>query len=537
MRTGEPAHPASSQRACVDRRQLLRLVVAGSGALWLPRSAWSQPRLPGNPFNLGIASGSPSHDSVVLWTRLLAASDVAAFASGPITVQWELAHDEQFAHMVQRGQVQALPELAHAVHVEPMGLAPDRWYFYRFIAGGNVSPVGRTRTFPAPDSVVARLRLAYASCQRWEHGYYGAYRHMLAEDLDTVLFLGDYIYEYGRTSNPVRVHTDGWALTLADYRRRHALHKSDRALQNMHAACPWLLAWDDHEVQNDYAGLEAGENGPAVEDFAARRAAAYQAYYEHMPVRAGALARAVAGLNPGAGVRLYSEQRFGRLANILMLDTRQYRDPLACGRPGKPGSHYVNPALCPQWNDPARSLLGLPQERWFDGVLAGPRQGWTIIGQQTLFGQRDARPGFGESLWNDGWDGYSAARSRLTQSLQKHEVGNMVMLGGDIHQNWVGHVKADYLRPDSATLGVEFCGTSLTSRSSGGEKEAAERLAENPHFTFADSQARGYGVAEFTPGRLTTTLRAVDDVTLEDPRIRTLTRFTVEAGRPRVDQA
>jgi alkaline phosphatase D len=517
-----------------DRRSLLQLAAAGAGALWLPRSAWSQPRLSGNPFALGVASGSPTHDSVVLWTRLLAEGWFQSRGAQPVTVRWEVAHDEQFGRIVQTGQAQAVAALAHSVHVEVAGLEPDRWYFYRFMAGDWVSTTGRTRTFPAPEAMVQKLRLAYASCQRWEHGYYGAYRHMREENLDAVLFLGDYIYEYPVAANPVRVHGGGWALTLDDYRKRHALHKSDADLQAMHAACPWLVTWDDHEVQNDYAGLSAGENGPLVESFSGRRAAAYQAYYEHMPVRASVLTQAVAGLTSGAEFRLYSQQRFGRLANLVLLDNRQYRDPQVCGQAGRAGS--VNPAACPAWNDAGRTLLGAAQERWLDGALAQSGQGWTVIGQQTLFGQRDARPGPEQFLWNDSWDGYAAARGRFTQSLQRQKVANTVLFGGDVHENWVGHVKADYARPDSPSVGVEFCGTSITSRS-GGNGRTAERLAENPHFVFADSRRRGYGVTEFTPGQLTTTLRVIDDPTRRDTGVQTLARFAVQAGRPLVEVA
>ena len=228
---------------------------------------------------------------------------------------------------------------------------------------------------------------------------------------------------------------------------------------------------------------------------------------------------------------MYSQQRFGRLANLVLLDNRQYRDPQVCTRAGQAGGGLVDPADCPAWNDPARTLLGAAQERWLDGAFAQSAQGWTVIGQQTLFGQRDSRPGPGQFLWNDGWDGYSAARGRFTQSLQRHQVANPVLFGGDVHENWVGHVKADYARPDSPSVGVEFCGTSITSRS-GGNSRTAERLSENPHFVFADAQRRGYGVAEFTPGQLTTTLRVIDDPARRDTGVQTLARFAVQAGRP-----
>jgi alkaline phosphatase D len=516
-----------------DRRRLLQLAVASATALAWPCSGWSQPRFAADPFTLGVASGSPGADSVVLWTRLMGPAAERA-ARSAVPVRWEVAHDEQFSRIAQRGEVQAVAELAHSVHAEVAGLDSDRWYFYRFIAGGTASPVGRTRTLPAPCAEVQKLRLAYASCQRWEHGYFSAYRHMREENLDAVLFLGDYVYEYPNAAHAVRVPSGGWTLTLDDYRRRYALHKGEAELQAMHAACPWIVTWDDHEVQNDYAGLQAGDGGPAVADFGARRAAAYQAFYEHMPVRASALTRALAGLAAGAELRLYSQLRFGRLATLNLLDTRQYRDPQVCTRAGR-ASSPVHPASCPSWNDPARSLLGAAQERWLDQALAGSGDGWAIVAQQTLFGRRDLQPEAGGAFWNDGWDGYDAARSRLTASLRNHKVANAVLLGGDVHENWVGHVLADYRRPDSEALGVEFCGTSITSRSGGNDK-LARRLADNPHFVFADAQRRGYGVAEFTPRKLTTSLRVVDDVTRRDSRIDTLARFAVEAGRPKVER-
>jgi alkaline phosphatase D len=519
----------------LDRRKLLQLAAASASSLWLARSARSEQRFAGNPFGLGVASGSPTHDSIVLWTRLVPPDGSQSLGKEAVTVRWELAHDEQFARVARGGQAQALAELAHSVHVEVAGLEPDRWYFYRFMAGDAVSATGRTRTFPAPDAAAQKLRLAYASCQRWDHGYFSAYRHMREENLDAVLFLGDYIYEYQSAANAVRVPTGGWVLTLDDYRQRYALHRSEAELQAMHAACTWLVTWDDHEVQNDYAGLVSGVNGPPVPDFASRRAAAYQAFYEHMPVRASALTKAVAGLASGAEVRLYSQQRFGRLANIVMLDDRQYRDAQVCNPSGRLGSASVNPAACPAWDDPARTLLGAAQERWLDDVFARSGPGWTVLGQQTLFGRRVTKAAAGDLFWNDGWDGYGAARTRLTQSMQRHKLANPVLLGGDVHENWVGHVKADYTRPDSAALGVEFCGTSMTSRS-GNPQKIVDGLAQNPHFVFGDSQ-KGYGVVEFTPARLTTTLRVVDDVTRRDMKISTLRSFVVEAGRPRIEAA
>lgn len=530
---------AAAAGLATDRRHLLRLAVASATTLWLPRAVWSQPRLSASPFTLGVASGAPEPESVVLWTRL------SGVGEQPVTLRWELAHDEQFRRIAQQGQVQALPEFAHAVHVEAGGLNPDRRYFYRFMLGAAgqdwVSPVGRTRTAPHPDAMAARLRVAYASCQRWEHGFYAAYRQMREDDPDLVLFLGDYIYEYPNPAQGgVRRSNGGWVLTLDDYRQRYALHRSDVHLQAMHAACPWLVTWDDHEVQNDYAGLRRGDGGPFIEDFVARRTAAYQAFWEHMPLRTTVLTRSLAGLAAGAEMRIHGSTRWGRLAQLHMLDARQYKDPQVCNANNHPGSSMQDPDACAEWNDPRRSLLGTAQERWLDQALARSDATWNLIGQQSIFGPREYRRGGARSVWNDGWDGYPAARRRLTDVLARERARradfNAVFLGGDVHEHWVGHVKADYTRADSAAVATEFCGTSISSRSGGRNERVAPMLAAHPHFVFGDVEKRGYGIAEFTPARVRTTLRAVDDATREDSAVPVLAQFEVAAGRPAVER-
>lgn len=526
-----------------NRRRLLQLLGVSATSWCLPRGAWSQPSFASDPFTLGVASGSPTSDSVVLWTRLAGPGILGtALGHSALTLRWEVARDELFTRIAQSGQAIAAPELAHAVHAEVAGLEPDRWYFYRFMIGDAISPVGRTRTFPEPGAAVAGLRLAYASCQKWEDGYFTAWRHMREENLDTVLFLGDYIYEYPGTSSKLRHPSGGWLLTLDDYRRRYAQYKGDADLQAMHAACPWLVTWDDHEVQNDYAGLQAGNSGvadPSVAvNFLARRASAYQAWYEHMPVRSSVLTQGLGGLLTGAEMRIYQRLEYGRLASLYMLDARQYKDPQV-GNPGDGlGSSRVNPATCASWHDPRRSLLGQQQERWLYAEFANSRSReahWNVLGQQTLMGQRDLKAGAGQMFWNDGWDGYASARSRLTDALRQHLVANPVVLGGDLHENWVGHVKLDYANPRSASVGVEFCGTAITARS-GDNARTAERLAENPHFVFAQAQRKGYGVVEFTPTHLSTSLRVLNDVTRPDSGIETLASFTVQAGQSIVER-
>ena len=540
----------------MNRRNILKLtpvVVAtlntglvsslAAGLLW-PLTGAAQARISSNPFTLGVASGSPQADGIVLWTRLLPTGLFSSLGNEVAAVRWEIAHDDQFKHILQQGQTAATPELAHSVHVDVAGLPPDRWYFYRFHAGDFTSPVGRTRTAPAPDAVVAKLRLAYASCQRWEHGYYSAYRHLVQDQPDLVMFLGDYIYEYAGAANAVRSVTGGWVQTLDDYRARYALHKSDADLQAAHAACPWLLSWDDHEVHNDYTGNTEGFASNAEparkEPFTRRRAAAYQAWYEHMPVRASVLTQALAGLNAGAEMRIYQQLRWGQLANLLLLDPRQYKDPIVCTSDGRLGSSTFDPTRCAPWADPARSMLGTAQETWLAGHLGQNAPGWPVVGQGSVLGPRDFKPGPDTTLWNDGWDGYPAARRRLTDMFAKRQTAQSsanplqtaVVLGGDVHENWVGHIKRDYADAQSANVGVEFCGTSITSRSNNAARHVVDGwLAENPHFTFADNRAKGYGLCDFTPVQLTTTLRVVDDVTRKDAAISTLAVFEVRAGR------
>jgi alkaline phosphatase D len=530
---------SSKSVAHPSRRDWLKWTVAASAPLAYSLSSAQAP-LKHNPFTLGVASGSPNHHSVVLWTRLMpdANSGQSYFANADVTVQWEVADDEHFKVNRRSGQVVALATLAHSVHLELEGLQSDRWYFYRFQLGDAQSTVGRTRTLPHPEAMVQKLRVAYASCQRWEHGYFSAYDHMAQENLDMVLFLGDYIYEYASAANPVRIPAGGWVTSLSDYRNRYALHKSEKSLQAMHAQCPWLVTWDDHEVSNDYAGVVRGFSGNITLDFEAQRAQAYQAFYEHMPLRASALTRSIEGLARGAEMRIYGQVAYGKLANIYLLDDRQYRDRQVCNKGLNFGSGWVDPEQCEAWLNPNRTLLGAQQEQWLNQSFSMARSDqrvWNVVAQQTLFGRRDYKVGAGHSLWNDGWDGYSAARQRMTQSMQNNALKNPVLIGGDVHENWVGHVMADAYKDDSAKIGVEFCGAGITARSAGNSK-LAERLRENPHFIFADSERKGYGVVEFTAKQIQTELRVVDDVRLPQTKVETLAKFAVEAGVPQVQR-
>ena len=336
----------TNTRRGVTRREVVQYVGGALAAGAFPSSALRAAdglRFRGDPFTLGVASGYPGPETVVLWTRLAPepfqpGGGVPRDAVVPVT--WEVAADERMRTIVRSGVDYATADFAHSVHVEPTGLEPDRVYWYRFTAGGQRSPVGRTRTAPRADAANARLRLAVASCQQYEHGYFVGYRHMLDDELDLIVHVGDYIYETSWGQQRIRSHGAPEAVTLDDYRIRYALYRGERELQAAHAACPWLVTWDDHEVENDYAGA-VSEEDDARDWFLARRAAAYQAYYEHMPLPRRALPF-------GADLRLYTQRSFGQLASICMLDTRQYRAPLACTEPGRRTSRSVN---CAELND------------------------------------------------------------------------------------------------------------------------------------------------------------------------------------------
>ena len=518
------------------RRQLLSLAAASAAStalIGLPKTAWGRLLWPSDPFTLGVASGSPTSQSMVLWTRLgrEALAEVGRMQS-VIPVTWQLSHDAQFTQIVQQGALTATPELGHSLHAEVTGLLPARSYFYRFITGNATSPVGQTRTFPAPHQAVARLRLAYASCQRWGDGFYSAYRDMREQNLDVVMFLGDYIYEYPPSaSRDVRVTTGGWVLTLDDYRERYALHKSDPHLQAMHAACPWIVTWDDHEVQNDYAEQHAGFSGAPVPDFAARRRMAYQAFYENMPVRYADFAQL---LNKKSDqVQVFGSTQFGQLATLYNLDNRQFRHRQACTPGNRPGGARINPERCELLAQEYRTLLGEQQEGWLKRQFERNQTTWNVIGQQSLLGPRNSGAA-ASNIWNDGWGGYPAARQRLIDSMRSTRLNNPIVLGGDVHQNWVGQILSNYAQPDSAAVGVEFCGTSITSRSRATEAELSRVLRHSPYFIFANAEYRGYGVVVVTQHNLSTTLRAVKNIRDPNSEVMTLARFAVDAGQPKV---
>jgi alkaline phosphatase D len=425
---------------------------------------------------------------------------------------------------VRAGQASATPELGHSVHAEVTGLRPGREYFYRFRAGGDISPVGRARTAPAPGARVDELTFAFASCQCWYEGFYTAYRHMAAEDLDFVVHLGDYLYEYGVGENAgvrnIRLDRSFQheTVTLPDYRNRYALTKLDADLQAAHAACAWIQTWDDHEVENNWAGELAEPDRDGLPDgdrasFSARKAAAFQAHYEHTPLR-------LSQRPSEATSELYRRLAFGGLLDLHVLDTRSFR------------SDQVSDPATDERHDPARTMLGDAQERWLLDGTAASRAVWNVIANQVLIAQANRSPA-GKRFGNDPWDGYTAARGRLLGGLHERGVANPVVLTGDIHRSVVCDLKLDFDDERSATVGTEFAGTSISSAGDGEPIDQLGRdwLAANPHMRFHNSQ-RGYVSCRVTPRAWRSDYRVVPYVTRPDAPVETAGSFVVEAGRP-----
>ena len=503
------------------------LALAASGfASAVPRAVRASPRFKAPPFSLGVASGSPRPDGVLLWTRLAPEPlGDGGLGDESFEVRWEVAHDERFARIARQGVASASPGRAHAVHVEAGGLEPAREYFYRFITGGEASPVGRTRTAPSPGAEASRLRVALASCQQYEQGWFTAHRHLAADAPDLVAFVGDYIYESSWGREHVRKHHTPEPKSLADYRARYAQYKTDPDLQLAHACAPWLVTWDDHEVDNDYANDRAEDLAP---DFLSRRAAAYRAFFEHQPIRPSAL-------RADGEVRIYGEHAWGSLASLLVLDDRQYRAHQACPKRGRGGSNVVG-AWCDEREAGGRTMLGEAQENWLGEALAASKARWTVIVQQTLFATAGRESAKGRQHWTDGWDGYPWARDRLVSSLVASKAANPVILGGDVHANYVCDVHREAGRAESPVVAAEFCGTSITSQGPDAKRTGAIRDA-NPHIHHADGAHRGYALIDFTRESALAKLRVVETVKQPDAGVSTIASFAVEAGRPGVLRA
>ena len=494
-----------------------------------PRNLLKSPRFDRTPFALGVASGDPTPDGVVLWTRL--ATEPLEFGGGmpaqPIVVGWELADDEGFRKVVRRGTALAHPELGHSVHVELDDLAPGRPYWYRFNVAGYDSGIARTCTRPADDARLQRVRFAVAGCQHYEEGYYTAWRRIAEEPLDFVFHYGDYIYEgatsptrirkkNGRPFVNLRNHVGPQIYTLDDYRRRYAQYKTDPDLQAAHAAAPWFVTFDDHEVDNNWAG-DDDQDGTPSPLFLLRRAQAFQAYYENMPLRRTAF--------PHNGqVQIYRRARYGDLLDLHLLDTRQYR------------SKQADMGNRAEVESPERSITGAAQEKWlFDGLAdAVPR--WHVIAHQVSLGNY-AREKDGQIVRSDDqWSGYLSSRRRLLDHIQQVGFRNVVTVCGDAHRHYASDLVQD--NADSGVISSEFLATSITSGSDGlgVDAQAENTLAHSPYLK-ATTDKRGYVLCEVDRTACIGDMKIIDQVMVPDGKQETFARFAIEHGRPGLQKA
>lgn len=527
----------------LTRRFLLRSAIsAAAGALlWAPSpAARAQVRWSGFPFQLGVACGDPSNDGFVIWTRL-APEPMDASALGPMSydVAFEVAEDREFRNIRKRGWATAWAHLAHTVRVEINGLESGREYFYRFFAGREESPTGRALT--APRDGLQPLRFAITSCAHYEQGYFSAYRHMAAERPDVVFALGDYIYESSWGWRQVRAFDVKDARSLDDFRRRYALYRMDPDLQAAHRACPWLFTWDDHEVENDYSSerSEHADCGGPEEAmaFLARRKAAYQAYFENMPIRASRLRAA-------GSIRIHDSVAWGDLARLILLDNRQYRSPQACSSPATAqscdplrrvgiltgGGEAVDPtelSCKADLENPQRTMLGFDQEAWLDGELSRSRQRWTLLGQSLFFSPLREGSADRQTVFTDSWSGYPLARRRLLASSAKHRIRNLVVASGDVHSFWANEIPGN----GGDAVGTEFVTSSIATQVS-----SRQRLmgAVNPHLRFHDGAHSGYVRFDVSAEKLQATFIGVDDIRDPASGAKTLATFEVTDGNPRL---
>lgn len=511
----------------LNRRQFV--AGAAATAFAAPAILRAQTMWRAYPFSLGVAAGEPAADGFVLWTRL--APDPVdlhgGMAMARMPVKWEVASDSSFATIVRQGEELARPELGHSVHVELTGLEPDRPYWYRFEAGGERSINGRARTLPAAGASPQALKFGVAGCQNYEDGYFTAYRHLAREDLAFVYHYGDYIYEYrGDATRPSRggslivaarqgVGQD--AFDIADYRQRYAVYKSDPDLQRAHAAHAFFHTFDDHEITDNWV-QDVDPDGAPPELFRTRRAMALQAWYENLPVRRALLPRY-------GQVGAHRSVRYGNLAEIDILDTRQYRSDQPCGDGFKPA--------CAEVMARDAQVLGAEQEAWLTRNLSRNPARWNCLAQQIMMMSLDRRtreeP---ERILNlDSWAAYEVPRRRLLSRMAGLE--NVVVLTGDEHQNFAGLLQ-DGERP----VAVEFVGTSITSGGDGQDlRPGSDRiLAENPQLKFINDQ-RGYLTCEVGADEWRTNYMVLDRVSTPGGALSKRATLAVARGEPALREA
>lgn len=483
------------------------------------------PRITSDPFTLGVASGDPWADSAVLWTRLIPFPDridETGLGDHAVDVAWEVAADPSMRRIERAGLARAEPAQGHSVHVVVDGLRPGREYWYRFRAGPWLSPIGRTKTAPAPRSTPARLDLIAASCQSWAAGHFTAHRHIADEHPDAVVFLGDYIYERPITaadcdrheSGEIPAHLASETDTLDRYRAQYAWYRLDSDLQASHRAAPWIVTWDDHEVQDNYAADQSARGIPH-ERFAARRAAAYQAYWEHLPLRSPPPI--------GPSMSMHRRMDFGTLLQLNVLDTRQFRSRQMSGAGWTTGASGRD--------DPGRTMLGEAQQRWLIGGLRQSNATWNVVAQQVMVGQIGIDSSEGVLHNTDTWDGYPVAQRRLHDALAV--TANPVVLTGDLHAGYALDVTAPGPDGSDEAIAAEFAATSVSSGGDGGDGSPTHRrlLESNPHLHYAKPR-RGYLRCRVSEREMAVDFRTVAYVERDALAPVTTDRsFVVEAGR------
>jgi alkaline phosphatase D len=517
------------------RRLFLGLGAAASGLLvpWNQGNA-AEVVFQTTPFKLGVASGDPSADGFVIWTRLAPAPLEIGYGVPPqlIEVMWEVAADEQMATAVQTGRALARPELAHSVHVEVAGLMPNRPYWYRFTVSGIQSPIGRSRTLPAAGSRLDHLRFGVTGCAHYEAGFFTAYRKLAAENPDFIFCYGDHIYEYSSASGtrigkdhkrePIpRRHFGGTLYSLDDYRRRYAQYKMDPDLQAAHAAAPWWSIWDDHEIENNWTGAIDQRNTPR-EIFNLRRQGAAQAYYENTPLR-------YRSFPVGTGLQIYRRADYGDLMQMHLLDTRQFRTDQPCH------DTWEN---CGDLANPAAQVMGLAQEQWMIEGMTASRAHWNTIAQQVMMMDIDRDMGTGPRYNTDSWGGYRVPRNRVLSQMQDHRISNAIVLTGDEHVNYAGELHLDDKNPGPKPIALEFVGTSVTSGGDGSDKFPGQDrlLAQNPPLKFMNAQ-RGYLICDVTRERWVTEFKVLDQISNRDGVLSTRHKLAVASGEPRLVDA
>lgn len=520
------------------RRRFIGAWAAGSAAatmnsVWQGSSYAATPRFVNDPFSLGIASGDPTSDGFVLWTRLAPNPlDADSGLADLIEVIVEVAEDEAFQNIVRRQTEIARPDLSHSIHAEITGLRPARPYFYRFRVGLLSSPIGRATTAPLFGSQVDKFKFAWTSCAHYEQGFYTAYADIAAQKPDLILGLGDYIYEvsYGAQVRRMPVNL---AWSLSDYRLIYAATKTDKDLQAAHAIAPWVFIWDDHEVANDYQS-EFGAVMPGFDpkDFPIRRRNAYQAFFEHIPMRRRSM------FDASNRMRIYGQAGFGNLVEFTLLDTRQYRARAACPSPNRFEAEMVSRTTCAELQDQSRSILGSTQERFVNENFMQGNAKWSVLVQPTLFGTLFQKDNNGQpTVYNEGWSGFEPARQKLIDLMKRRkEKSTCVVIGGDMHAFFAGDVKADYNNPESETVAVEFVGGSITSKSYNYER-FMRMLPENPHIKFFDDRTNGYGLVEVTPQTMDVKLRHTSSTWRRDAGFSNLKHYVLERGQNRLNEA